>query len=275
MSQQLGRAHASPADPRTFKLSNFLKTSALPAVPASYQAGPLPETATWGMMANNSLGDCVFAACGHAIQTWTNNNGALMRPTDDGVIQTYSEVTGYQRGNPATDGGWYLSGQLQKWRSDGFVMSTGQVITVNADGTKSTRYVDTARNKIYAYMQIDPTNTAHLNASSYFLGGVYAGVWLPNFIKGKTVWDQPPAKTKPADIVPGSWGGHCVWSHKYKPGWRTIVTWGKEVEVSDAFWNKYFDETWGIVTLDQCDNTTLKSPQGLDMNGLNQALTGL
>src|SRR6185437_3321920 len=90
-------------DPRTLRLARYLPTSIAPP-PASvdWSKAAVPQ---WGMMDNDTLGDCTAAACGHARQTWTANNGPEVTVTNDQVVAFYSGSTGYVVGDPSTDQG--------------------------------------------------------------------------------------------------------------------------------------------------------------------------
>src|SRR5215831_17287905 len=77
-SHHLGRpvrlGKATPRhDHRTLRLARYLPTS-LPPPPASCDWST-KDSPAWGMMDNDTLGDCTCAAMGHAIQVWTASNG--------------------------------------------------------------------------------------------------------------------------------------------------------------------------------------------------------
>ena len=61
-------------DPRTLRLARYLDPK-LPPPPAA-AAWSKRAAAPWGMMLNDTLGDCTIASIGHGIQVLTANSGA-------------------------------------------------------------------------------------------------------------------------------------------------------------------------------------------------------
>ncbi len=78
-------------------------TAALPSAPASVDWSDGIES--WGVMRNDTLGDCTCAAVGHAIQVWTKNVGQERTLSDNAVVALYSEVSGFSPSNPSSDQG--------------------------------------------------------------------------------------------------------------------------------------------------------------------------
>jgi hypothetical protein len=52
-------------DPRTLQLASYMRLEALPALPAKENWGG--KVSAWGMMKNDTVGDCTCAAAGHLI----------------------------------------------------------------------------------------------------------------------------------------------------------------------------------------------------------------
>ncbi len=63
MNYMLGRK-AVKTDSRTLKMAKY--TAAIPAPPPSCDW--TKGEPNWGMMLNDTLGDCTIAGCGHAVQ---------------------------------------------------------------------------------------------------------------------------------------------------------------------------------------------------------------
>src|ERR1700675_4530505 len=76
----------------------------------------------WGMMMNDTLGDCTIAACGHALQVFT---GGKINEPDATIESYYSKWCGYVPGDPSTDNGGVELDVLNDWKAqtmDGHVL---------------------------------------------------------------------------------------------------------------------------------------------------------
>src|SRR5271157_3954546 len=71
----------------------------------------------WGMMMNDTLGDCTIAACGHALQVFT---GGKITESDKMIESYYSKWCGYVIGDPTTDNGGVELDVLNGWRTSTF-----------------------------------------------------------------------------------------------------------------------------------------------------------
>jgi len=82
---KLGRK-AIKTDTRTLAFGDYL-TPSLPPPPAT--ADWTKGIASWGMMLNDTLGDCTIAGVAHAVQVWTANAGTEVTvpdPTGDTCV---------------------------------------------------------------------------------------------------------------------------------------------------------------------------------------------
>ncbi len=224
-SMKLGRL-PTRLDHRRLQLARFLPAQ-LPAFPDSIDqsiSATRGKFTNWGMLANDSLGDCTIAGVGHAVQLYCHRGWGEVEVTDPEVISYYSKWCGYNSGDPNTDQGGVEPDVLDSWRQQGF---NGHFLKAYADPV--------AR------------NMDHVKLSISLFGCVYLGVDLPVSCQTQDIWD---AVSGP-DGEPGSWGGHCVIDCKYakssskgNPETRYFfITWGEEKEVTDAFWQKYVSET--------------------------------
>ena len=142
---KLGKAVARH-DPRTLLLASYL-TPALPAPPASLDIST--KVSSWGMMANDQLGDCTCAAAGHLIMEWTANAGKqTVTPTDQQIIAAYSAITGYNPVTGANDNGANEVDVLNYWRQTGI-----------------------AGDQIGGYVALEPANHTHVMDSVYMFEG--------------------------------------------------------------------------------------------------------
>jgi hypothetical protein len=98
---KLGRK-AIKTDTRTLAFGDYL-TPALPPPPAA--ADWTKGITSWGMMLNDTLGDCTIAGCGHAVQVWTANTSGIVTLPDPTIESYYEQWDGYVPGNPNTDNG--------------------------------------------------------------------------------------------------------------------------------------------------------------------------
>src|SRR5690349_9390610 len=86
-----------------FKLSTFTDLSKLPTPPASH--GHQDELVSWGMLANDQVGDCVLAGADHETMLWNKLAGRTVQFTDTTALRDYSAITGYNPDDPSTDQG--------------------------------------------------------------------------------------------------------------------------------------------------------------------------
>lgn len=243
----LGRLHAQPARPQ-IRLEDHL-TGTLPTPPASvdwYSA--VPE---WPMYGNDTIGDCTCAAVGHLIQGWTQYAaGTAVEIPDSAVLGLYETVTGYNPADPSTDQGAYIQDILAYWRKNGV---SGHAIT--------------------AYASVKVSNMTRIKQAIDLFGAVNIGFNFP--ASAMTQFNQG----KPWDVVRGSRleGGHCVTVVGYKANGNLVcITWGAVQEMTPAFWSKYVDEAWVIITPDWIEANG-STPLGIDLYSLGQdfsALTG-
>lgn len=209
-------------DPRTLKLSAYLKTEELPTLPLSYF---WPAPAAWGMMANDQLGDCTCAGAGHAIMQWTVANGDLFTPPDAAIVAAYSAITGYNPADPSTDQGAAEIDVLNYWRKTGI-----------------------AGHLIGAYAEINPAIVNQVKYAVYLFGVAYIGLSLPLAYQGADGWTDPPNLT--GSWLPGSWGGHAVIVVGYDATGVTVITWGAPLKMTWAAFAAYCVEAYAIFSTD-------------------------
>lgn len=242
-SRRLGKK-APVGDPRNLLLAKYA-TSNLQAPPA--QVDFSAKVKNWGMMLNDTLGDCTVAACGHQIQQWTANAGKQVTPPDSSILSAYEAVSGYRPGRPSTDGGAEMLTVLKYWRKLGI------------DG-----------HKIGAFAYINPANFDHLRAAVWTFGSAYIGLAMPKSSQKQAVWDVP-AGGAVGDGAPGSWGGHAVEVAGFGPKGLLIVTWGQLKWMTWDFLKTYCDEAYAIISRDFL--AAGKTPNnGFDLAALNADL---
>lgn len=242
---KLGRK-AIKTDSRTLKLAKYFTTGlAAPPLHYNWTARAHRAQPNWGMMMNDTLGDCTCAAVGHAVQVLTSNAATEVTVPDSAVLTAYENWCGYNPADPSTDQGGICLDVLNDWRQQGF---------------------DGGVHKLLAYASVAPTDVVHVKQGIYLFGGVYIGLGLPITAQAQTgnnlTWDVVP--DDPAgDSQPGSWGGHCVYVASYDATGLLCVTWGVLQKMSWAFWNTYVDEAYALISPDWI------SEKGAAANGFN------
>lgn len=242
MPQMLGKK-AARFDKRTLKLSRYLAPHLRDRPEVSDWAAKVPN---WPMYLNDQIGDCAIAMVAHARQSWTGNDGTIVTPSDQEVIDGYSHVGGYRPGNPHTDQGCVMLDVLNSWNHDGL-----------------------CGGHIRAYAQIHPGDVETSLTGCHYFGGLMMGVQLPLAVQGNdTEWLAP---SDPAQMVgewaKGSWGGHAVFGSGYDVTRQRLqfVSWGKVMEMSFNFLAAYADEVYVCVSADYL-GPDFTAPSGIDMN---------
>ncbi len=238
---KLGRK-AIKTDSRTLAFAKYL-TPALPPPPPT--ADWTKGIADWGMMLNDTLGDCTIAGLGHAVQVWTANTGSIVTVPDPTIQSYYQQWDGYVPGDPNTDNGGVELDVLNDFQKNGF-----------------------AGHKLLAFADPKPANLAEIRQSIFLFGGVYIGLSLPMTAQSQDVWDVVP--NGGANAKKGSWGGHCVFVPEYDTNGFTCITWGQPKTMTLAFWKKYCDEAHTLLAQDWL--TAKGSPAGFNQTQLQTDL---
>ncbi|MFI5252939.1 MAG: hypothetical protein ACHQQQ_10980 [Bacteroidota bacterium] len=235
-------------DPRTLQLGNYLKADLLPTPPPVVDW--TPKVKNWGMMKNDSIGDCTCAAAGHLIMEWTANASREATPPDAAIVKAYAAITGYNPVTGANDNGATETDVLNYWRTKGI-----------------------GGHKIIAYAALEPKNHDHIKDSVYLLGDVYIGLALPLSAQHQVVWTVPPGGPTGSG-APGSWGGHAVPVVGYDSRGLTVVTWGALKTMTWSFWEVYCDEAYAVLSHDWI-GVKGNAPEGVDLSTLLKDLQSL
>lgn len=207
-------------DPRNVDSSAFH----LPTAPAGFVGTKRKPV---GMLANDSIGDCVVAWMLHAIIVLTGK----AKFTAAQAVKIYSAIGGYIPGKPATDQGLDPVAAAKWWQKNGIVDSAG------------------VRHELIAYGVIKLLDFDALrDALNLAADGVAVGVSLNLPYSAQ---DQFP--TRKWSVVTGSRsqveGGHQVLGCNDDGENTGLGTWGDEVEADRAFMNKY-SSLWLILVTD-------------------------
>jgi hypothetical protein len=224
------------------RIMDYLDKKRLPIIPTATERGS--KVKSWGMMLNDQIGNCTFAAAGHLIMGWSSMIGKPKTITDKQILKGYEDVSGYRPGNPNSDTGCVETDVLDYW------MKTG----IGGD-------------KILAYGIVNTKNISEVQAAAYMFGGVYLGISLPATAENQDIWKL--IKTS-GDGEPGSWGGHAVPIIGYSKKTITVITWGARLMMNYDFFAEYCDEAYVVLSQDWLLNG--KCPAGFDLATLQQDL---
>jgi len=246
---KLGKAPARPGAVK-FKMMAYLKKPELPTPPQVF--GHQSLIGAWGMLGNDSFGDCVWAGAAHETMMWNKEAGASVAFNNNSVLSDYSAVTGFKRNDPSTDNGTDMQAAASYRRKKGVLDSKGK------------------RHKVGAYLGLKVGDIDQLALAIYLFGATGIGIKFPN-----SAMDQFNAG-KPWDVKAGSKieGGHYIPGlGRDKNGNIIVVTWGKLQLMTPAFYKKYCDEVVAYVSKEALKGD--QSPEGFKYEQLLGDLNAL
>jgi hypothetical protein len=238
---QLGKLPAR-VDTRTLRLANYVDRAVLPAPPPELDLGA--AVADWPMYANDRIGDCTTAAAGHMIEAWCE--AAAGHAVEIAEADVLSAFDGVKIVDPMTgEAGAVELDVLRLWRRHGI-----------------------GGHQIGAFADVAPADRDLVRTGTWLFGGLYIGLQLPLRARDQLVWDWTGSLDGPD--APGSWGGHAVNVVAYDGAGLTVVTWGALQRMTWAFWGRYVDEAWAIISPDFLEGG--RSPAGFDLAELQHDL---
>jgi hypothetical protein len=252
---KLGKLPATP-DPRDYDGHFLLERAVAPgfSVPARFGHGTLLKE--WGMLGNDSVGDCVFAGAAHETMLLSRiGSGPKAFFGPSAVLRDYSAVTGYDPRDPSSDQGTDVREAL-KYR-----VKTG----ILSDKPERTRH------KIAAYARLSPGQWDELMKAVYLFGFVGIGVEFP-----QSAMEQFN-DSEPWDVVPGSpiEGGHYIpVVGRSSSDVAGVLTWGKRISMTRRFYETYCDEAWVMLSSEDLKKSG-RNERGLDYDTLYQALAAI
>lgn len=250
------------------KLADFYDHhAALPNIPADY--GHQSLISRWEMLGNGPdgvsadvpVGDCAICGPEHLIMGWSAAAGKIVPPfTYLSTIGMYTKFTGFDpsqydpaTGQNPTDQGSDMTVIAQRWQSDGFTDSAGDV------------------HKIAAFLALksNPVDLKQIAAAAYLFEGVGFGFDLPESAEEQFDTGQPWSVTD-APIV----GGHYVPVIGRQGGNYLGVSWGGVVTITPEFLQRYGRLAMVYLGRDMF-NLQGKSAEGLDIAALTAAFPAL
>lgn len=237
-------------------LADYLDHAVLPIPPLNFGHDKL--VSKWGVLGNDTVGDCVIAGGLHETMIWNAEAAHTIPVSDACALVNYSAITGYDPTQTAADGtnptdqGTDVQ-DAAKWR-----IRTG---LLDAKG---------AAHKIAAYVFVNPRDIRELRIAAYLFGAVGLGLDFPQ--SAMEQFDEG----HPWSIVPGSpsEGGHYVPLVGWRNGYGVGVTWGKEQLITPQFIQHRADEAICHLSLEML-NGQHKTPEGVDMTALRADLAAL
>jgi hypothetical protein len=243
------------------------KVPHLSAVITSKPQSPLRRSRHWGsrmptdlgMMLNDKLLNCTCAAFYHALQVWSFNAGArssaqMVTASDINVTELYKVACGYDPKKPGEGPGGKAQQVLR------YLLNQGAPI-----GRRR-------RNRILAYIEVDPRQVNDVKRAINDCGLVYVGFHVPKYLGAQNrhlpkVWDVDPSNRR---IL----GGHAVVLPGYDEHTLDVISWGRFYKMTWAFFSKYVDEVYAIA--DQAwIAATGKTPGGLTIEDLETQMRAL
>ncbi|GBR30081.1 hypothetical protein NKW55_11835 [Gluconobacter kondonii] len=249
MSRCLGK-RTPRHDPRTYRLAPML-ASRLPGVPTQKDWSAGVPYQMWG---NDRYGCCAFAAQAALTATWTNAAQALVVMPTSMVLNNYAAVTGFDPQTGARDNGTVLLDELNFWLREG-LHRPGQTLDY-----------------LTAYGTIDPQDCDSIRRGICYLGGVLAGVQVPQGFMDLplgTTWDWNAISNKTPV------GGHAIALVGYDPKGLFFNTWGTRTFMPWDTFTKIADEAYGLLSRQNWVSIPGTSPNGETFDTLLAEVRGL
>lgn len=224
----------------------------------------LGKLSGWQMLGNDVAGDC------NAV-TWANMRRLVTATLTTEYYPTQAQVWQfYQTQNPRFDPNG-TSGTNGPGSSDdqGMDVQTGlEYLHANGgpDGAK-----------VVAFAKVDHTNIDEVKAALAIFGGLWLGVQVLDTNQQQFAGGQPWTDVAGSAID----GGHAILGGGYTASDIRFITWAKETEFAQSFWNgivqgtPLVEEAWVAIWPEHLGTTAFE--QGVDQAQLAadyQALTG-
>jgi hypothetical protein len=224
--------HPRTFDPGIPHLSSVLagkEKLPLPAAVDHTKTAKSQLPAELGMMLNNKLQNCTCAAYYHGRQVWTfQTTGSLDTEPDSNVELLYELACGYKPSQAGEGPGGGAQQVLKFLHKEGAPVGPG--------GKK--------REKIGAFLEVDPRNTDDVKRTIVDCGIAYVGLSVPQNVIPAThappaIWTVDPNKPKIVE-------NHVVVLTGYDDAGFTMISWGRVFRMTEEFFAKYVDEVYAI-----------------------------
>ena len=177
------------------------------------------QVTDWGMLGNDTKGDCVEAGRFHLMMLDAlNAMEAAEHYTAGQVVGEYLELTG------GADNGLCIQTVLQTWVARGL---TG--------------------GKLDSFAPLHATNLPEVKSGIDAFRGLMCGVQVPSpaisQFDAHKPWDLTGTRADD-DII----GAHCIVPAKFDAKHLGVITWGKVQPVTPRWWERYAVEAWACIT---------------------------
>lgn len=220
---RLGKGDAR-VDSRNLQFHNYLMKDIAPAPLILNWYG---SVTSWGMLANDTLGNCTIASKFHdaqvaALNSTGSDSGDSCTFTDADAIKYYSLWDGYVPGDPNTDQGGVILDVLKDWHQQRLM-----------------------GHRLFAYTSLNPSDQPNIMKAIELFGITDLGLQLPLSAQSQvgTLWDVASGPGGEA----GSWGGHNVTAAAYNETGPIFITWGALQQATWKFLFAYCDEIYSLI----------------------------
>jgi len=221
--------------------------------------GHITEDVAWGMLGNDSVGDCTCADVAH--QTMVHalaTHRPLPQWSTPSTLKMYSAITGYNpdaakdaNGNNPTDQGANLAQVASYWRKTGFRDAVNTI------------------HQSRSYGMVNSIDEA-LKATRLF-GAVSIGVSLPSSAPEQFDHGKPWRFQRGAHDL----GGHCITLvGRNRNGLLVFLTWGRTQGVTPDWLERYMVDGVVSFSLEYMKSTGM-SPELFDVAALDKDLNSL
>lgn len=230
------------------RFAAYFHAASLPPPPVKFGKPGLIHT--WGMLANDRYGDCVWAGAAHETMLLEASAGAMVATfTASNVLSDYSAVTGFSSKDPNTDQGTDMIDAAKYRQKTGIVDLAGHRHTID----------------VYAALDVGDLNQLALAVSILGIAGV--GVSLPDNAEdqfdGSEPWDvvagHPPDPDE-GHYVP------CV--GRNSAGNFLFVSWGRLQAATPRWVSTCMNQGVAYLSRERLAASGL-SPDGLSLDKLN------
>lgn len=234
---KLGLDRSRPHAFRLLPMSNYARASAIPYPPVLAWERPI----TWGMLGNDTVGNCVIAKTLHQVMSWdaVAHAASPVSFTTEQAIELYSAVTGYNPSNPDSDQGTDPLAMLQYWQTNGVY-----------------------GHRIAGGVSLDISNLDALKSAIYTFGGVEFDISVPAYVMNVAAggsWSNTDAGDQ--TIL----GGHSILAVGYGSQGFRIVSWGTTYTANFAFWSQFLIGATAAVSADWIKQSGCTPGAGLDL----------
>jgi hypothetical protein len=247
MKYKLGKSPASP--PRGLRFADVFNAEMLPTPPKIFGHAALMAGIDWGMLGNDSVGDCTIAGAMHETMLWTRLGGAMARFTAKDALDDYAAISGYN-GTSASDTGCDVQDVAAYRQKIGVRDATG------------------ARHKIQGAVSLQVGNLLQLRQAAYIFDAAGIGVQLPASAQGQFEAGQVWSVVK-SDAIEG--GHYIPYFGVNSAGENVVNTWSKNQGAPDDWLTAYVDEAWAYLSIEMLNAKGI-SPEAYDVAALTKYL---